>query len=273
MQIKINSDAIGDLGFNVVTSTPLEQLMDYDNNDKHLYINAYTLYRNFVSCLDGSNDDKLRLFKSRSTLDAIFKLFIEDTLTMVNAAMTNNIKVTVYELDYTRMSKIMGNFKTPMEFKGLKYYIATTQDAAVNKLKNNIPGIYKKYGPKLPYEKNMFIITHIGLDLLPLRDKKDVILIESHTGDMKDNNMWYTKLKKFGKYDMSIIPFNEVTYRIFGDKEFVKSESIATKRFVYEIAKKLGWYQGLNPHSILSAIMRNTKTPEEKKKFSFKLFF
>ena len=271
--VKLNSDAISDLGCNVVTSIVAETLFNVDKEDKELYISVYTLYRNFVSCIDGDADAKVRMFKSSSNVKKVIDLFIKDTLVFVNACLTNNVKVTIYEMDYKRIAKSFTNFKSAGDFKGVRYYIATTQDAANKALKEAMPGIYKAQTFKLEHKKDMYITTHIGLDLLPLAKFKDVTLIESHTGEFKDNLKWYTKLRKYGKNDMSLIPFNEVMYRIFGDKDYIAPDTISSRKFIYSIAESLGWYQGLSSRDVLSGITRRDSSFGNKLKSMFKLLF
>jgi len=271
--VELNSDALSDLGCNIVTGIVAEQLFNKEQDNKHLFINIYTLYRNFVSCLDGDADSKIRMFKSISNVNRLMKLFEEDTLLFINACSENNVKVTIYELDYSRIYKSFSNYKQAGEFKGTRYYLATTQETASKLIKKAMPGIYKLYSTKLEHEKKMFVTTHIGLDLIPLAKYDDVTLIESHTGEFKDRLKFYGKLKKLGKNDMSLIPFNEATYRIFGDNENIKAENISTRKFIYEVAKTLNWYQGLTSREVLSGITRKDNTLGNKLKKMFKLIF
>jgi len=273
MVVRLAKDAISDLGCNVVTGIVAESLFNADGSDKHLYINVLTLYRNFISCIEGDADSKLRMFKSVSKIKELIKLFEEDTLIFVNACVTNNIKVTIYELDYSKIYKTFSNYKQAGEFKGVRYYKATTQDAASKAIKNAMTGIYKVYGTALKHEKKMFITTHIGIDLLPLTKYDDVTLVESHTGEFKDRLMFYTKLKKLGKNDMSVIPFNEAMYRIFGDNENIKAENISTRKFIYEVGKTLNWYQGLTSNEVLHGITRKDSSLGNRFRKMFKLIF
>jgi len=270
--VAINDDALSDIGCNIVSGVVAEKIIAEDKENKHLFINVYTLYRNFVSCLDGDAESKIRMFKQFGNLKKIHDLFIKDTLEFVNVLTTNGVNVTIYELDYSKLSKTF-NFKNANEFKGLRYYLVTTQDGANKVLKEAMSGIYKVYTTKLEHVKDMYITTHIGLDLLPLIKHKDVCLIESHTGEIKDNLKWYSKLRKYGNNDMSLIPFNEATYHIYGDNEFIKPEPIPTRKVVYEIAKGLHWYQGLRSNDVLSGITRKDRSLGNKLKSFMKLIF
>jgi len=223
--IKLNKEAISDIGCNIATGIILEKLLEGNKKDIYLYINVFTLYRNFIGCLDGSSDDKIKYLKNKSILNKIYDLFVKDSLMFINHAIENGIKITVYELEYKKLLKDF-KYKTIDEFKGLKYFILTTQP---------------------------------GLDLLPLVKYNDVKIIESHTGEVKDNTKWYTKLRKYGKNDMSIIPFNTVTYYIYGDNDLVKPENPSIRKYVYGIAKRTNWYQGINSSGIISRIMFNDR--------------
>jgi len=270
--VSINEDALSELGCNIVTGVVAEKIINEDRENKHLFISVYTLYRNYVSCLEGDAETKIRMFKQLGNLKKIHDLFVKDTLLFVNALTTNGINVTIYEMDYRKISKAF-KFKSANEFKGLRYYQVTTQDGANKVLKEAMPGIYKAQTYKLDHIKDMYITTHIGIDLLPLSKYKDVYLIESHTGEIKDSLKWYSKLRRYGKNDMSLIPFNEATYHIYGDNEFIKPESIPIRKMVYEIAKSLHWYQGLKSRDVLSGIARKDRSLGDKLKSLIKLIF
>jgi hypothetical protein len=271
--VKLNSDAVSELGCSVVSGIVAESIINFDQENKHLFINVLTLYRNFVSCIDGDAETKVRMFKSSSTVNDIIKLFLEDTLIFVSACTENGVKVTIYELDYNSIFKAFGDYKHASEFKGVKYYIATTQDKAAKIIKENMPGVYKKYGRKLEHEKKMFVTTHIGIDLVPLAKYSDVTLIESHTGEFKDRLKFFTKLKKLGKNDMSLIPFNEIMYRVFGDNEYITPANLAIRRAVYANAKLLHWYQGLGNKDVLSGLTRKDASLATTLKKAFRLIF
>lgn len=272
IDVTLGKEAVSELGFNIATGVIVEKLIK-DGFKGTYYVNVFTLYRNFIGCLEGGADDKIKLFKSRLRYKKMIEAFVKDTNMFVTVCMENNISVTIYELDYPKINNTFRNFKSAIDFKGLKYFIISTQQQAAEELKKAVPGVYKKMGIMLPHIKNMLITTHIGLDLLPLTKFKDIKIIESHTAEIKDSLRWYSKLGKFGKNDMSVIPFNEVTYRIFGDSEFVKPEGITMRRSIYLIAKKLHWYQGLKDSDVLRGITREDKELGNRFKRLFKLIF
>ncbi len=67
------------------------------------------------------------------------------------------------------------------------------------------------------------------------------MLFESFTGELKSEQKWYTKLKPLKDKDMSVIPFIEISYIIFGDNWKIKSLPIKTRLKIYEIAIKNRW--------------------------------
>ena len=258
--INLNSEAISDIGCNIATGIAIESIVNSGENKGKVFLNAYTLYRNFVNCIDGSTDEKIKYLKNAKTLNTIMEMFLEDTNKALSFLLDSGIEAIVYTLDYKQIAKFYkDSFKSVAEFKGLKYFILSTQDLAVKKLKEKFSGAYVKYGIKIDHVKNMFIITHIGLDLLPLAKFKDVNLVESHTGEIKPNVRWYSKLKKLGDNDMSSIPFNEATYRVFGDNTFIKPIDLKSRRKVYDISKDLKWYQGLSSNKVVSGISKVSK--------------
>ena len=270
--INYGKEALSELGCNVATGVVVDRLIKEKYKGVY-FINVFTLYRNFIGCLEGNADEKMMMFKSRLRLKKVKELFIKDTNAFLSACITNGIDVTIYELDYGRINATFKNFRNTLDYKGLKYFVVGTQKDAADELKTNVAGVYKKMGISLPHVKGMLITTHIGLDLLPLASYRDVNIIESHTAEIKNRLKWYSKLGKFGKNDMSIIPFNELSYRIFGDGEFVKPSAISTRKIIFTAAKKLRWYQGLKSRDVLQGITKEDKALGSSIKKTFKLLF
>lgn len=83
------------------------------------------------------------------------------------------------------------------------------------------------------------MMTHMAYDLLGEKSFRSLDLIESHTGILKSNALWYTKYND-GK-NLPPMPFNSGLLQIFGDKETFGIPNIKLKRAIVELAKESKW--------------------------------
>lgn len=239
--ININSDAMTDLGCSVASGVVAEYFVNNKIKDKKLYINGLTLYRNFTGCLEGTSYDKIAEFKASRSLADIYQLFIDDTMVLLESLFSQNIDTQIYIPNYSKILKEWGNPVQASKLKGLRHEIVASEKGAMELLKKEFPVIVKEIKYTLPYSKDMYIMTHIGLDLLSFNYLQKVNLIESFTGEVKTFSKWYSKFSKLGNNDMSIMPFNSLIYRILGDGVIIKPDDIKTRKFVYEVAVESKW--------------------------------
>lgn len=83
------------------------------------------------------------------------------------------------------------------------------------------------------------IVTHLAVDLLSYRNFDSMELLESHTGNIKNRSLWYTKYNN-GK-ELTMIPFTQYFLRIFGDKEFFAPLDKALRRELVDLAVSERW--------------------------------
>lgn len=65
-----------------------------------------------------------------------------------------------------------------------------------------------------PGFKKTLMLTHIPFDLLSYAKFNPLVLLESHTGTLKERPRWYTK---FTNRHTERVPFNQMTLQILGD--------------------------------------------------------
>jgi len=277
MSTLLDTDAISTLGCNIATGIILENIADKDIKGKIYYLNIKTLYRNYINCLSGKTDDKVRLLKNKSLLNKVYDGFIEDTKIVVDAIINMGMEPVLYNPDYKEVTKFYNkrynNFKSYDDFTGVKYFILITEERAIFKVMELFKGVVKKTTHKLPYFKDMFITSHIGLDLLNYVNKRDVILLESHTGVMKKYDMWYTKYHKIGKLPMNVFPFTELLYVILGDDNFIRPLNIKIRKEIHKVAINNGWYTSMDGKNIINLIRKYDITLGNEIKSLFKSFY
>jgi len=251
--ILLNSDATSDFGCNISTGIIVEKLNEAGIKNKHLLFNAKTMYRNFINCLDGNAEEKIKMLKDKTSLNNIYNMFLTDTTKFAEACFTVAIDIHIYVPDYKKVYNDWANFREVEDFKGLKHFILITEDQACNLLLEKNKGITFKTTHILPYYENSFIATHIGMDLLNFVNKK-VSLIESNTGVIKDSSLWYTKYSKIGTKSMAIFPFNKLLYFILGDATLIKPQNIKFRSLLYKLALQLHWRPQATPVNIIASI-------------------
>ena len=81
-------------------------------------------------------------------------------------------------------------------------------------------------------------------------------LLETHTGKLKDKHKLNTKFKPIPNVDLSNIPFNQTTHRIFGDNTLIAPLPMPLRREVIEVSLKKKW----NTHTSEELIKEQTKS-------------
>ena len=94
---------------------------------------------------------------------------------------------------------------------------------------------------KLPeVDKPAILMTHQPIDLLSYTNTRDVDLIESHTGVIKDRYKWYTKLNGKG---LESIPFASWSLQFFGDGKLFAGHPPKYRKAVIDFATANKWNQ------------------------------
>ena len=265
LKVETDPDAYSIFGCNIASGIILENyniIKEENPKDervkyKKLYINGLTLYRNFIDCLTGNTDYKLKLLKNDVILKTKIKEhFLEDVKYFIQGAIDTGFEdISIYILNYKKVEKNWNNFRDESNMTPIKYYVWKTFDYIKDKLRESFLEFTRVYTDhRIPSLDQSYIVTHIGLDLLNFSYNNNIMVIESHTGEFKGFDKWYTKYHKFGNRDMSIFPFNELLYRFLGDEWFVKPENIPFRRWLYELAKKSYWNQYTREAKILADI-------------------
>ena len=278
----INSEAFSSFNCNIASGIIVENIImlrEKDPTSKLLkpdtmYINGFTLFRNLVECLNGNTESKVNLLKSKIGRVKVIELFLTDTDYFLNGLAHLELKETmIYVPDYSKLSTHWQLWKSPEKLSTLKYLIYQTWEQAKIRLLVKYPGLVKKTTYLLPHKKDIYLVTHLAQDLLNYTNSKTALLVESHTGDIKDYTRWYTKYKKFGNHEMSIFPFNELLLSFLGDNWFLGSETPKFKKWLYTIARKYSWNPFTTEKQILNSIIKKDKILGEKIKKKYKKIY
>lgn len=249
----INDEAISDTGIHFSTGVLLDSFI---TNKLHLkynnwFINIETVIRNFIDNMDGNTEHKIKFLKRKA-----FKRMVDEILSDIDimySQIPDDVNLVFYKLDYKQIERAVVNFKDVNLFNGLKYYVYTNQDKIIELLKEHLDIIFMKFN-KLPKLRDTLVTTHIALDMLNYNNVKNVMLYESFTAELKGSDRLYSKYNSLKDKDMSILPFNEYLYMVFGDSWKIKSIAMKTRVKLYDMAIKYKWNHKTSKSSMLNNI-------------------
>lgn len=220
------------IAISIATAIPFEEVIADIHLQKPevIFINVETLGRNFYGAFP----------KDFKPLAAnVSKLFVDEIEVILNLIEQAKMKAVIYQMDYSYSATIFKDAllytapSTPKKMAELIAIKALCDIAAKNytiaKFKMRIPQV----------GLDAFIITHRPSDLLNASSFHTLELLESHTGTIKESTEWLGKLTK--NEDYSKLPFNILTYQIFGDSLSLKGQSVKYRKMLNELADKCRW--------------------------------
>nr|DAX15765.1 MAG TPA: hypothetical protein [Caudoviricetes sp.] len=204
-------------------------------------INVYTLIRNILHCLneriDESNIDK------NTFANAVMKTLKEEIMIIRGLVSSVDLHPDWLQLWVPKYETLIKKFNVGKDITDLKY---VTKNIEAFKLYGPLVkeiDYITKVEPSGDYKfssvfKEALITTSFPLDLL---QSNYLTLLESHTGILKDNHLWYTKYHPMGKADLSRLPMSDIVLYLMGDGYLVKSSSITVRRELLSIAESKNW--------------------------------
>lgn len=211
-------------------------LADY----QELWVNVKTLYRNFMGALEDQDAKSVSYQAVSETLQQEM-----DQIEALTKSVSPNCVVVFYVSNYEGIKQ--------------RYKYATERPDNTDKQKE-FSSIYRQVvkhlthaiGPngklkifdlklKVAEPRKTLILTHIAYDLVSAKEFSELVLLESHTGKLKERGQWYTKL--YNGKDLSMIPFGEWSLQIFGDSETFRPQDIRFRKAILEIAEQYKWNQ------------------------------
>jgi hypothetical protein len=238
----------GQFPINIPTSLAIESLLGIHperkwpspphQNYTEYWLNARTLYRNIVSSFPSDVNVLL-------TAGIIAEL-MHDEWEAIKKTIGDNtrMKSVLYLCNY---KKVYSRYKQHTVFKS-----DTTQKQVDERkrMERAIQQFVEDVGEEYlmmfdtditpEHKDGRFIIqTHIAFDLISKKNFDELDLLESHTGAIKNQSLWYTKYNN-GK-DLSMLPFTQYFLRIFGDKEFFSPKDSALRKAIVEVAQRFNW--------------------------------
>lgn len=204
---------------------------------QHVRANVKTLFRNFYEAIERENF-------SLANNDELAEAFYNELLTyrdIVSSETGGKTKVQFYICDYLGVERrarwvLLRGDRTPNQLMYTKAMVMVLSEVF-----RADPDIAKKYRFKIEEEKiseRVLIQTHFPVDLTNT-SYSNQMLLESHTGVIKDRSMWYTKYYR-GK-ELTQMPFREDFLYIFGDSYMFHPLNHLYRKTLIELAEKYNW--------------------------------
>lgn len=217
---------------------PKVKLLDY----QFALFNLWTLARNLQNSipLEGRN--------TVSPMDAGEALAEEalEIIRTIDQATAGSVRVVIYYPMYNDLKtkfpkgKLRGEEPTPKQ-QAAQALLEGMCNTAAKILDRDAPKSFKRFSGQIGSMGfgNAIMFTHFPIDLLSEKYFGKLSLLESHTGVVKNKNLWYTKL--FSGKNYPNIPFNQLTLQVFGDDHQFRPWESKIKQAVVELGQKFRW--------------------------------
>lgn len=218
---------------------------------EEIWINIATLFRNIHNAIDKG------YYKLLNELTGTTIMYdeISQIVDYLKGHLNDTIKINFYYSDYKYLKKEFSkaNLKSPSTAKQKEY--AKLEEDICSIVANDLETYieenlmqgdealaefhnFKKF-PECEF-KEIWVMTHLPVDLLGFKKAKKIRLLESHTAKLKSKANWNSKFS--GADKLKHIPFNKLTIQIFGDKSnhFLTAPN-KVKKAVLEVAEENNW--------------------------------
>lgn len=222
-----------------------------------LMINLRTLYRNYHASHSATERDAITKEQGVQDLNRDIRVATE----VANDVTGGRTHVLLYSNGYNSILKRYpyAKIKEPNTFLQKQYADFENQTIEALYEQRDAYGLEISLGdltlPQLPSATNVLLLTHFPVDLLHGHDWETFDLLESHTGSIKSKLQWNTKLG-IAEEHRERIPFNKMTWQLFGDKgSMISPQDIRLRKALIDVAEKYRW---------------NTATTQNRIEFSLK---
>ena len=214
--------------------------VDLKNYDGWL-INGYTLLRNIVTaCKEPIEVDAL----TSKNIERIMEEIETEWAIIQSLLLSNNLDENFIILFVPKYEKLIKRFNIAKD-TSVKY---VTNNETIHKLfRQPLMSTSEQIAKLTTIEDNVptthvtikhLLTSHYTLDLL---QSNKWTLLESHTGVLKDNHLWYTKYHAYGTNDLSHLPMVDLLLYILGDDQLVVGMPRKVKSELYKISIEKKW--------------------------------
>ena len=215
-------------------------------NDRDLWINVRTLYRNIVSSIDSEIDyDNESLLTDLMEEHKIISSVLEDFYQGYEG------KFYFYVNTFESIEKFIPDGKIKENKTENQISYVKSESEVLTAFAELIGEDILIFDTKLDgSDRKGMVFTHFPVELLSRYTFSDLLLLESHTGAIKSQTLWNTKLTG-GKKNYRL-PFNYFTLVVYGDNSnLLKSYPIGVKKLIDDISEHSGWSAATSEEKIV----------------------
>jgi len=252
--------AVGKFPISVATSLALEAACgihdDYPVNRAPIldypafWVNVRTLIRNFIGSLD------------RHSVNSLVPEDIAETIAeemqhisgIIAEYSEHRSNVTYYYSDYHDMESKYKHATVRRDNTDNQKEYTAMHEVAMKALLEITGNQIHLFTLKLEPEAfpTAMILTNYAYDLVSYKKFNKLVLLESHTGRIKERAQWYTKY--YQGEGLSMIPFREDFLQVFGDSTTFRPMDHRLRKDIIEIATKYNWSAVTTKDKILYGI-------------------
>lgn len=197
---------------------------------KTLYINLRTLVRNVIGSYPYDVQSALKT--------AMVVASVEQDYECICKYASEDLQIIPYLCTHKSLNaEFKGKFKqfdTPRQND-----IFLLEAAAIKALRGRYQEDITEFDIVMKGDSRSICLTHLPIDLLSAHKFPELVLLESHTGLLKDATQWPTKLKTLK--DKTHMPFNRITLQVFGDNNMFLPQPVKVRNVLESIGVKKGW--------------------------------
>jgi hypothetical protein len=210
------------------------ELVDMSRVDE-LWVNLLTLARNMFSAVKRSDFDSV-------TAEEFGEALLFET-GIIRELMKNYPWVTLrfYSCNYRDMKKKYPHARVRGDSTPLQKYHTEILSKTITAYYKRVPvkdRLHFDHAIKAVEFKRAVIISNYAYDLLSQKGFRELKLLESHTGKLKDRSLWYTK---FEDKDTVRIPMTRVMLQVFGDKNTFFQHDQKIRASIKQLAEEYQW--------------------------------
>jgi hypothetical protein len=204
---------------------------------QELWINVRTLMRNLLGSLP---PDFVETFQP-----GFFALVLPQEISFIETELLRRsqgmLRTVCYVADHTDLKRTLPGAQLRAAVTPRQIFHDATEREGLNQLVEHAGLDVRRCRTELPgHQHKALVMTHHPVDLLSRYQFRQLDLLESHTGIIKDPSQWYTKLS--GGRELPPLPFNAFTLSLFGDNnQLLQTHPLKLRRAVLAVAESNNW--------------------------------
>lgn len=199
-----------------------------------IMINLRTLIRNAVGAFPTQEQ---QILTNKTVYDSCYEdfMYFTEQVKQFNPYCKVELYASTYNTLNTYFKEV--NFKKFDTVKQITFEVLERGIVGMFRDKNKEQ--IKIFDFSLSGAQRSVLLTHHPIDLLSYYNFPDLVLLESHTGVLKQRKDWGSKLNT--PKGCNTIPFNKPMLCIFGDKVFINGQAPKIKKVLLAISEKYAW--------------------------------